>query len=172
MPVVEQRKAGTPPRNTRTDLNEEYRNRFLLPDWREKRQAAVDRQHGKCAGCGRDDLPLQGHHLSYRNLGKERWHDLIAVCAACHPYADWLRKSRKRLGVTNLRQVEAWAREQGLPGSEKPPGQVSVVDWNGWRHAWMLAHLPGFIAKEKAREDARWSDGKVRGEWSPEDHLA
>ena len=39
--------------------------------------------HGHCDVCFRS-LPLEIHHKSYKRLGAERLHDLIAVCRGCH----------------------------------------------------------------------------------------
>jgi hypothetical protein len=130
-----------PRADDRPDLGDDYRDRFLLPDWREKRQAAIDRQHGKCAGCHRDDVPLQGHHLSYRHFRDERWHELIAVCKDCHPYADQFRKARKKLGAANVREVAAWGRAEGCDSY-----------WEATRYHWMLAKLPVYVALMQERE--------------------
>ena len=129
-------------------LGEDYRARFLLPDWQEKRALAIEIAGGMCAGCGRDDVPLQVHHLSYRRFGHEQWYDLLAVCAECHPYADRLRKQRKALGEQNVQQVKRWARIMGKWGA----GWCPAGEWNRLRWEWTVVHLPAYIQKERERE--------------------
>ena len=130
-------------------LNDDYRARFLLPDWQEKRALAISIAGGCCAGCGRSDAPLQVHHLSYRRFGHEKWYDLLAVCPQCHPYADRLRKQRKALGAANVQQVKRWGRIMGILDDS---GRCTAGEWGVARWQWMVAHLPEFIRKEQERE--------------------
>jgi hypothetical protein len=149
MPIVEQRQAGAPPRDDRPDLSDYYRARFLLPDWPVKRQKASDLQEGRCAGCGRDVVPLRGHHLTYRRFYKEWWCDLIGVCATCHPYADQFRKDRQKLGRANVLAVSDWGRRVGLWEGRRHP---DVAEWAVLRREWMLSHLPEYVKQEEERE--------------------
>jgi len=38
----------------------------------------------KCSKCGRDDITLQVHHLTYERRGHELSSDVIVLCKACH----------------------------------------------------------------------------------------
>lgn len=38
----------------------------------------------ECERCGDRQCPLEGHHLTYARLGKERPEDIMLVCAECH----------------------------------------------------------------------------------------
>lgn len=38
----------------------------------------------KCSKCGRNDITLQVHHLTYERRGHELPSDVIVLCKACH----------------------------------------------------------------------------------------
>lgn len=50
--------------------------------WTYKRQQALDRDEGKCRGCGAPATEV--HHLTYKRVGFEDLDDLLSVCRACH----------------------------------------------------------------------------------------
>ena len=57
--------------------------------WRRRRAVAIARAHGRCEQCGREQWGqwpdvAQVHHLTYRNLGRERLSDLRVLCLSCH----------------------------------------------------------------------------------------
>ena len=66
----------------------DYNAYLKSPEWDEKRREAIQQAGGRCARCGRTDLPLEVHHLHYETLGDEGPEDLEALCKDCHPRAD------------------------------------------------------------------------------------
>jgi hypothetical protein len=49
----------------------------------------------RCYCCGADDKPLQIHHKTYRQIGKEKVSDLVELCGDCHQEVHVLSKSRQ-----------------------------------------------------------------------------
>lgn len=68
--------------------NEEYREYLLSPKWKQKAEARMKIDGYRCQGCGSCgtvDNPLEVHHLSYIDLGKEDiYTQLVTVCHCCH----------------------------------------------------------------------------------------
>jgi hypothetical protein len=56
---------------------------LTTPAWRRRRDAAVERDGGRCQNCGADD-DLQVHHISYGNVFDEQPEDLVTLCIRCH----------------------------------------------------------------------------------------
>lgn len=56
---------------------------FNSPDWRRKRNAALQRAGYRCNRCG-SKRDLQAHHLTYDRLGAELDSDLEVLCLICH----------------------------------------------------------------------------------------
>jgi 5-methylcytosine-specific restriction endonuclease McrA len=53
------------------------------PEWAAKRKAALARAHYECEMCC-TPTNLHVHHITYRNLYREKPNDLVALCPACH----------------------------------------------------------------------------------------
>lgn len=54
------------------------------PQWNTRRKLVLTRDHYTCRQCGINTVPLEVHHLHYRNLGNEPLTDLVALCRDCH----------------------------------------------------------------------------------------
>lgn len=54
------------------------------PEWNTLRKSILRRDNYTCQGCGITNVPLEVHHLHYRNFGMEKHSDLVAVCRECH----------------------------------------------------------------------------------------
>ena len=64
----------------------EYLAHLDSPAWQEIRQAAFDRDGGRCRLCN-SRQNLQGHHRSYANLGRDaakELADVTTLCRKCH----------------------------------------------------------------------------------------
>lgn len=53
------------------------------PEWEAKRALALERARHWCEDCS-ERRATQVHHRSYRNVGDEQPHELVAICAPCH----------------------------------------------------------------------------------------
>lgn len=62
---------------------EEHNAYLQTPDWRRRRQAVMQRAHGFCEGCGKENA-TQVHHLSYEHWKEEFLWELVAICDDCH----------------------------------------------------------------------------------------
>lgn len=55
--------------------------------WQQKRLKILERDRWKCSECGRMNLELHVHHLSYTGYPWDTPDDeLITLCAMCHGY--------------------------------------------------------------------------------------
>jgi hypothetical protein len=63
-----------------------YRDYLASPNWQRTRSRYYQSKlyKGRCYACGCSDKPLEIHHKSYKRLGWERLHDLVALCRECH----------------------------------------------------------------------------------------
>lgn len=75
-----------------------YEARLSKPSWFGLTERVLaewaERWGGRCALCNRD-LPLECHHRTYENMGREAVTDLTPVCKDCHPFADEARRRTK-----------------------------------------------------------------------------
>jgi hypothetical protein len=70
-----------------------YDNYMNSPEWDRKRKLVLKDAGYKCQGCDAEGVPLQVHHLTYRNFMRERRGELIALCETpCHKIADRIRE--------------------------------------------------------------------------------
>ena len=60
-----------------------YREYLCSDWWHWKRERAIKRAGGRCELCGNTGR-LEVHHTTYDNLGREKNHDLVALCHHCH----------------------------------------------------------------------------------------
>lgn len=60
----------------------------------------------RCLVCRATRREIQLHHITYENLGNERYSDVIALCKLCH---DNLHKWLKRRGLTIYSSLDAVA---------------------------------------------------------------
>jgi 5-methylcytosine-specific restriction endonuclease McrA len=65
---------------------EQYMEYLKSDQWKEKRQAVLERDGNKCMLCGDSDTVLNAHHNSYDNVGDEPLGDLITLCCECHKH--------------------------------------------------------------------------------------
>lgn len=65
-----------------------YLDTIKSPRWKELRERLIAERGGKCQVCGRSDVTLQLHHVTYERLGNERDTDLLVVCIPCHKDKD------------------------------------------------------------------------------------
>lgn len=62
-----------------------YRNVYLQSQhWHETRLRALARAHYACQDCGKSNVPLDTHHVTYERLGAEKPGDLRVLCRECH----------------------------------------------------------------------------------------
>lgn len=63
-----------------------FYNKYINSDaWRTKRQQAIQRAAGSCAGCNASlRSPIHVHHLTYDHLGDELLFELVVICERCH----------------------------------------------------------------------------------------
>jgi len=78
--VIEQRQEQAAVRR------EWYAQYLQSEQWREKREAVLNRARHTCEGCGAAKA-TEVHHLTYDNVGDELLWQLVAVCRACHEKA-------------------------------------------------------------------------------------
>ena len=68
-----------------------YKKYINSPDWRKKREKALELLGRKCNQCGCENN-LEVHHLNYDNLYYESTFDVEILCTSCHKPADFHRK--------------------------------------------------------------------------------
>jgi 5-methylcytosine-specific restriction endonuclease McrA len=61
----------------------DYEEYLLSDQWREKAQAAKQRERWECTLC-RSTRSLEVHHRTYDRLGHENIEDLVVLCWRCH----------------------------------------------------------------------------------------
>jgi 5-methylcytosine-specific restriction endonuclease McrA len=64
---------------------DEYQAHLGSIKWRGITEKIHTRAHGVCERCFVNPS-THIHHLTYENLGNERWHELMALCVECHQF--------------------------------------------------------------------------------------
>jgi 5-methylcytosine-specific restriction endonuclease McrA len=64
-------------------VNRFYSEYMKSDRWRRVRERRIFKDRGMCFVCG-SRHNLEVHHVSYRNLGRERMRDLITLCREHH----------------------------------------------------------------------------------------
>ena len=65
--------------------------------WAERRAARLEKDGGRCQGCGSSEN-LHVHHKTYERLGSELPDDIVTVCEVCHGFIHAeQRRTRKPL---------------------------------------------------------------------------
>jgi 5-methylcytosine-specific restriction endonuclease McrA len=62
-----------------------YREYLRTPEWRARREQALDRAGWRCQFCNSTASP-EVHHRTYERRGEEAAEDLTVVCATCHAH--------------------------------------------------------------------------------------
>jgi len=52
--------------------------------WDKLRKVVLKRDDYACRICGEDQAPLDVHHITYKNMGRESTEQLLTVCRSCH----------------------------------------------------------------------------------------
>ncbi len=87
--------------NTRDTRNRIYQTHLRSQAWSAIRAQAVIRAGGRCQGCGRRDLRLDGHHIDYKTLGRERVEDITVLCRDCHGAIESVKTARRLMRIVN-----------------------------------------------------------------------
>ncbi len=61
-----------------------YAEYLQSPEWRERRQQALDWARNACQLCNSPQEPLHVHHRTYDRLGAELPADMVVLCEECH----------------------------------------------------------------------------------------
>jgi hypothetical protein len=61
-----------------------YHEYLASPEWRSRREWALERADHRCQLCNSTRTPLHVHHRTYERLGAEFPSDVIVLCEACH----------------------------------------------------------------------------------------
>ena len=77
--------------------NDVYNKYINSEAWEDKKTQVLTRDGYRCVCCNTQavDVPLDVHHKTYDNIGKEPLSDLSSMCKTCHKFADQQRKERE-----------------------------------------------------------------------------
>lgn len=81
-----------------TPRQREYARYLASPTWAKNKKAWKGgplARRGECFCCGASDRGLDFHHLTYRNVGKEKRHELKQLCRSCHTAVHALAAERR-----------------------------------------------------------------------------
>ena len=106
---------------------EQYALYLQSPHWRETRLVKLRMSGFSCDACGFTHK-LQVHHLTYRNLSKERPGDLMVLCDRCHKLSHDLCKTPPSNIPTKwsrimLRHFLTYCREASNPRKQEKVGR-------------------------------------------------
>lgn len=80
-----------------------YAEYLASPQWKARRDAAMERAGHRRQVCGYDGWNLNVHHNSYDRIGCERPEDLVVLCRLCHNrHHDTMPAPPKRASVTHV----------------------------------------------------------------------
>jgi hypothetical protein len=107
------------------------------PEWKAKRQLALERDGHRCRICNATDR-LDVHHRTYERFGHEDLSDLTALCRDCHDRhhdAESARSSKVRTGAHVAAAIIESARtpKGGWTRSQLAEWGVPWPPPRGWR---------------------------------------
>lgn len=90
----------------------EYARYLRSAHWRELREDSINHAFGCCQRCGVSrwlaelvyDQDLHVHHLTYANLGEEKFGDLEVLCLRCHELETFKRTELRELKLATCRR--------------------------------------------------------------------
>lgn len=88
-----------------------YARYLRTPHWRKFRGEILIVARFRCADCGQQ--ANQVHHLNYKNLWRETWHDVIPICESCH-------EARHNAGRGNLGDAQEILAAAGIRKPQSP----------------------------------------------------
>lgn len=72
-----------------------YAEYLQTDEWRWRREVHLEACGNRCQLCNSGKQPLHVHHRTYANRGRERFYDLVVLCAPCH---EWFHQSGRKVG--------------------------------------------------------------------------
>ena len=112
-------------KNKRTSFQKKYHKYLVSSAWKVKREKIIS-ERGYCSKCGKEKN-LHVHHLTYKNIFKEKNEDLIVLCKSCHRKEHkngrqvLPRIERKRLAIAReFKMLEQTALRQGKVANWSP----------------------------------------------------
>jgi 5-methylcytosine-specific restriction endonuclease McrA len=75
-------------------FSSEYRTYLKSGLWQVRRLSALDRAGHRCQVCA-GTKRLQVHHVTYKNLGREKDNDLTVLCWECHFVFTWYKRVKR-----------------------------------------------------------------------------
>ena len=92
----------------------DYNKYLQSKEWQQLKQKLIDKRGRTCQCCGKDltNQTVDVHHLTYKNIFREKEEDLQLVCRPCHTV---LHPEKKRRGASKKARVYS---------TEKPPAKV------------------------------------------------
>lgn len=64
--------------------SKDYLEYLKSPEWKLRRKIALDHAGHRCQLCNSKRQPLNAHHRTYENLGRELAADIVVLCETCH----------------------------------------------------------------------------------------
>lgn len=98
----------------------DYKQYLASREWRVRRKRFIEEAtYGVCQRCA--ERPIENvHHLTYANIGNEKWSDLMGLCRPCHEYIAGVRDDDPAIEV-----IQRWIAKHGLRLAETWPGRTS-----------------------------------------------
>lgn len=112
----------------RTMPYEEY---LQTPEWRQKRELALERDNYCCRVCNSDER-LHVHHRTYVRRGNENLEDLTTLCEECH------ERYHRKTNQTEHRVEQKYQRREFIEKVRKVTKEHNISSANrllsyGWR---------------------------------------
>lgn len=82
-----------------------YRTVYLKSDeWKNKRNLIMEYYNSVCQKC--NSLATDVHHITYDNIFKEKFDDLVPLCRSCHE-KEHLKKDNETVIINNKNQTDS-----------------------------------------------------------------
>ena len=66
----------------------DYKEYIQTEHWKHFRKEVIEYFNGVCQMCGANDVPVEVHHKTYANRGRETFNDVTLLCRHCHEVMD------------------------------------------------------------------------------------
>lgn len=75
---------GIPPKKRKKEKKLTYMRYLNSASWKNFKDELKKQRGNKCEHCGRENVTLDGHHLTYERLFNELPSDVLLLCRPCH----------------------------------------------------------------------------------------
>ena len=110
-----------------SEKRKQYIEYIKSEKWREFKNGIIKKRGAKCEKCGKTDIMLHAHHLTYERFMNELESDIMILCVSCHEMEHG-RKFDYRENKTNQKPKKHKKKRTDLPKKPKKSAAEKMMN--------------------------------------------